>query len=92
MQAALVHQGTGHHLVIDEVASQEPIVGVDVHLAADAAKTESAPRRLDRSYAVNEFELPAGQGSRGLQFDRGESRTEGRGEVQARGESREGAR
>ena len=47
VQAALVHERAGHHLVVDEVAGQEPVVGVDVGLGADEAEAEPPAGRVD---------------------------------------------
>ncbi len=42
VQAALVHEGAGHDAVVDEVAGEEPIVGMDVGFAGDLAEGVAA--------------------------------------------------
>ena len=40
VQAAFVHEGSGHDAVIHEVAGEEPVIGVDGGFAGDLAEAE----------------------------------------------------
>ena len=37
MQAAFVHQGAWHHLIVGEMARQEPVIGADIRFRYDTA-------------------------------------------------------
>ncbi|GAK52904.1 hypothetical protein U14_04161 [Candidatus Moduliflexus flocculans] len=64
MQAAFVHQRPRHDLIVGKVAGQEPVVGMNVRLAANLAETKPPARRIEAENAVNELHAPARQSAR----------------------------
>ena len=83
VQAALVHQRAGHDFVIDEVALDEPLLGLDVVLRADEPEAEAPARGIEQRHAIDEAQHPRRELHRVLQRQADEPRTEGRAEVAA---------
>jgi hypothetical protein len=54
VKAALVHERAGHDAVVDEVAREEPIVGMDVGFAGDLANGKTAASRIEFENAMDE--------------------------------------
>ena len=46
MQAAFIHQGAGHNLIVDEMAGKEPVIGMDVRFTGDLTDAVTAARRI----------------------------------------------
>ena len=62
VQAALVHQSAGHHLIVTEVAGQEPVIGMNVEFPEDRSHTKLASDRIELQHAVNQPHAGAVEG------------------------------
>ena len=64
VQATLEHQRAGHHLIIDEMASKEPVICMDIRFTAHQAQTEAPTVRVEMRDAVYQAHASAGQSHR----------------------------
>ncbi len=76
MEAAFVHQGTGHDPVVHEVAGDEPVIGVNVRLGAN--QTLAVASSLGQKFhdPVHEVHQPTRNGQGAFQVEIAEGRAE----------------
>ena len=55
MQTALVHQRAGHDSIINEMAGQEPTVGMDIGLRTDDSPAISPSLRIEIGHTINQL-------------------------------------
>ena len=83
MQAALVHQRAGHHLVVHEVAFDEPLLRLNIVLGADESDAEATAGRIEDGHAIHQPQHSRREFHRLLQRQIGEWGTEGGGQITA---------
>ncbi len=81
VQAALVHQRPRHHLIVDEMAGQEPVIRMNVGLRANEPQAETPAARIEMDDAIDELHLPARNRQRILHVKLGERGAEATGQI-----------
>ena len=67
VQAALVHERSRHHAVIDEMTRQKPRLRINVRLGANQADAVLATARIEMQHTIDKLHLPTGKSQIQLQ-------------------------